>query len=222
MGESESIRVLVVEISPILRLGLTSLLNREPDMKVVGHFDTGGKAVEALSQLRPEVVLVGTSLRDMSGFQACIDILEAAPVARVVLLTQQVSSEELVAVVFSGAAGYLPIGGPEVDLIRTVRANGRGEMWFIPEVAELTLRSSRSNRRVVDVSSLSDREKQVLFLAAGGLSNAEIGERLGLSPHTVRNHTRIVLSKLKISGRAELGGFALAAGMWDVFDDTAP
>lgn len=88
-----------------------------------------------VSQLDPQVVLLNVSMPDLSGFAACIQILDAVPETRVIMLTSRVTSDELVTTILAGAAGYLPMDGPEADLIRTVRCNGNGEMLFIPAVA---------------------------------------------------------------------------------------
>ena len=157
MGDTQSIRVVVIHPSPLLRRGVRLALEDEPDLAVVGEFGRAEPAVAKVSQLDPRVVL-SVSMPDMSGFAACIQILDVAPETRVIMLTSQVAPDELTATILVGAAGYLPMDGPEQDLIRTVRCNGNGEMLFIPAVAALVLETSRSNRRLVDVGGLNDRE----------------------------------------------------------------
>ena len=214
MGDAESIRVVVIHPSPLLRRGVRLALEAEPDLAVVGEFGRGEPAVAKVSQLDPRVVVLSVSMPDMSGFAACIQILDAVPDARVIMLTSQVARDELTATILAGAAGYLPTDGPEQDLIRTVRCNGNGEMLFIAAVADLVLGTSRSNRRLVDVSGLNDRERQVLFLAASGMNNTDIGERLTLSANTVRGHLSRIFRKLNVSSRTELGIFAGKVGRW--------
>ena len=167
-----------------------------------------------MSQLDLQVALLNVSMPDMSGFAACIQILDAVPETRVIMLTSLVTSDELITTILAGAAGYLPMDGPEADLIRTIRCNGNGGMLFISAVADLVLRSSRSNRRLAEVGILSERERQVLFLAARGMNNAEIGERRTLSPNTIRGHIGRIIRKLNIANRTELGIFAGKVGTW--------
>ena len=214
MGDTESIRVVVIHPSPLLRRGVRLALEDEPDLAVVGEFGRAEPAVAKVSQLDPRVVVLSVSMPDMSGFAACIQILDVVPETRVIMLTSQVARDELTATILVGAAGYLPMDGPEQDLIRTVRCNGNGEMLFIPAVAALVLETSRSNRRLVDVGGLNDRERQVLFLAASGMNNTDIGERLTLSPNTVRGHMSRIFRKLHISSRTELGIFAGKVESW--------
>ena len=218
MEDAEPIRVTIFEPSPILRRGLKQTLESEPDMQVVGDFGVGAHAASDVALLLPDVVLVSVNLPDISGLEVCTQVLEAVPGIRVVMMTPEITADGLVSTIIAGAAAYFPKDGPELDLVRTVRSNANGEMLLIREVAELLLRPVPNSRRAVDVSRLTQREKQVLFLAAQGLDNADIGKRLSLSPHTIRNHISSLLHKLNIGNRAELGVFAVVARMFSVPD----
>jgi DNA-binding NarL/FixJ family response regulator len=212
MANEGLIRVIIVDASPFLRSGLKLALEAEEDFEVVAEYGTAAAAVAEADQIDPHVVLLSVTMPDLSGFEACLQILEVAPRARVIMLASQVTSEEIFSTMMAGAAGYLSKNSLESDLVRIVRANGNGEMLLIPEVAEFILSTARFKRRVVDTSSLTEREKQVLFLAAEGLNNATIGDKLALSPHTIRGHIRRIYDKLHLVSRAELGALAVMMG----------
>ena len=212
------IRVMIVDESRFLRSGLILSLEAEADFQVVGEFGEGGLAIAELEQLAPQVILLSVSLPDVSGFEACMRILDTAPQTRVIMLSPRLNDEELATAIMAGAAAYLTKDARNSDLIRTVRANGAGEIFLVAPVAERVLRAQQYSRRMVNVSQLTRREKQVLVLVADGLSNVQIGTRLALSPNTVRAHISHIFAKLKISGRAELGVYLVLPGVLDMED----
>ena len=154
----------------------------------------------------------------MSSFEACRQVTEVAPSTRVIVLTAKLSNEEVVSSMMSGAAGYLPVNSLPMDLVRTVRSNGRGELLLVRPVAERALKLLWYNKRLVDVNCLTVRERQILVLVAQGLSNREIGAMLIASPLTIRNHISRIFTKLAISRRAQLGAYAPLIGVLDVND----
>ena len=214
--EAVLIRVMIVDASELLRSGLKLSLESENDMQVVGEFGSACDAVTAAEELNPDVVLMSIALPDMTGFEACMRILDLVPRTRVVMLTSQIMNDELQATVMVGGAGYVAKDGPQSDVVRTARANGHGEMLHTAPVAELVLRATQFNRRYVNLSLLTQREKQVVVLVGHGLNNPDIAGRLSLSPHTVRSHLTRIFNKLNVSSRAELGIFARAIGAVDV------
>ena len=206
-----SIRVVVVDHSEILRLGLKATLEAEGDIEVAAEFETGEDAVEEIGRINPDVVVMSVSLPGISGFEACRRITARGHKTRVVLLTSEPSAEEIMLGISSGSAGYMPSSSPKSDLIRVVRANADGEMLIVAEVAELLL-TMMHNGQLTAPDSLTDRERQILVMVAQGRSNREIGTKVGLSPHTVRNHISRVCAKLGLSRRAELGAYAAHMG----------
>ena len=161
----------------------------------------------------PDVVVLSVSLPDVSGFRVCQDVLELVPNARVIMLMSGVLNEEIAASMMVGAAGAVPKNVPLEDLVEVVRANGKGYMLHIPEVAARSLQFMRYNKRLIDVDRLTNRERQVLILIADGMKNAEIAAALGISPHTVRNFIARIFTKLKTSSRADLGAYATLIGV---------
>ena len=207
------VRVMIVEANQYLSMGLKMSLENEADLTVVGEFSEAAEAIKEASALQPDVILLSVELPDGSGFEACLSLLEVLPHVRIIMMTDRLAMGEIVSAMNVGSSGYLPKDGPHTDLVRTVRANGQGDMLIIRQVAEQTLRMFQYNRRYVDLTQLTTREKQVLVLAADGLSNAAIGAALDISQYTVRNHISSIFTKLKVSHRAQLGAFAVMIGI---------
>ena len=212
------IRVMIVEENEFLRSGLAQSLGTEQDFEMVGGCDTAQEAVTMVTRLEPQVVLLSMTVPDTSAFEACMRILDAAPEARVIMMTQRLTSSEIIAAIMAGAASCLTKDARRTDLVRVVRANGVGEMLQIAPVAERVLRLMQHNRRAIDLDQLSGQERRVLVLTSSGLNNAAIAAELNLSPHTVRNHVRNIYAKLGVSSRAELGALSTVIGLLDVDD----
>ena len=118
------------------------------------------------------------------------------------------ANQEIVAGMMSGASAYLTSHAPRSDVVRTIRSNGNGEMFLVPEVAKRALWIAQIFRKFVDVGRMSERERQVLSMVVAGQSNAKIGNELGISPNTVRNHVSRILAKLKLTAKDELVDYA--------------
>ena len=208
MADSTLIRVMIVDDSELLRLGLRSSLEGEGDIEVVGEFESSAAAVAEVERLRPNVVLLSVSLADSTGLEACRQIIGLAPRTRVIMLTSHLTDEEIAATMLAGGAGCLPKNSPQMELIRIVRYNGNGAMYHTPEVAEILLRAGRYNSKFVNVVRLSSRERKVLLLLVDGLRYKEIGAEIGISPYTVRSHASRLFAKLNVSRRSDLGAYA--------------
>jgi DNA-binding NarL/FixJ family response regulator len=178
-------------------------------MEVMAAFEHAAIAIAEMNSLRPDVVLVNSTLPDMPGFEACVRLMDATPPPRVIMMCLSMTDAEIFAGRMAGAAGCLTIDGAVEDLVRTVRANGRGEMFHIRSVSESALRFAQYRPRYVDISLLTDRQKQVMGLVADGFNNGAIAAVLGLTSYTARNYMNSVLGKLGIASRAEIGGTRL-------------
>ena len=188
---------------------LRSYLEAEADLVVVGDFQDLSDAVGAAGELNPDVVLLSNSLPGVTLFTACRGIAAAVPDARIIPVgSAPVDAEEVANAMMAGAAGFLPRDASRSDFVRVVRANGRRELLFTPDVAEITLRVSQVFTRDVNLGGLTARERQVLVLVSNGLGNVAIATELGITAHTVRKQVSHTLRKLGISNRAELGAYA--------------
>ena len=215
MEENGDITVVIVECNPFLRSGIRQALESQPDMQVVADLDHAAIAIAEVNHLRPDVVLVSSTLPDISGFEACVRLVDAKPRPRVIMMCPAITDAAVFGGWIAGAAGCLMIGGAVEDLVRTVRANGRGEMFFIRLVAECILRLPQDNPRYVDISLLTDRERQVMRLVTDGFSNRAIAAALGLTVYTVRNYMSSILGKLGMASRAEIGTLGVLMGVLD-------
>jgi DNA-binding NarL/FixJ family response regulator len=213
-----AIRVLVVDDHDLFRIGLSSLLASEPDIKVVAQASGGRMAVRLAEELRPDVVLMDLRMPDLEGSEATRQILERHPVARVLILTVASDEREVEAALEAGACGFLAKETPVESVAVGVRAAAQGVAWLSPRAAEVVL--GRVRRRRVEQQwdaelqeRLSARELGVLRLIARGMENAEIAETLGISPRTAKNHVSNILTKLGLPSRVEAAIYAVRRGL---------
>lgn len=211
------IRILVVDDHRLFREGLVGLLDSEPDTDVVGEADTGSDAIDSLGALAPDVVLMDIMMPDMNGIEATRLIRRDHPQVQVVMLTMLEDDDSLFAAMCAGAHGYILKGSDKADVLRTVRAVADGTALFGPAIARrLTSFFQHAERKGLAVSpfpQLTDREREVLDLIAGGLDNRQIGSRLSITTKTVSNHISNIFSKLHLSDRAQAIVTAREAGL---------
>ena len=205
-------RVLLVDDHAIVRLGLMTLINDQPDMEVVGEAGTAGEAVRAVERLRPAVVLMDIRMPGEGGLEATRQITARFPETRVVILTSFADDELLVHAITAGAAGYVLKQVGNAELLRAISAAARGEALLDPATTARLLGRVREAERKSEEDAfrdLSDRELTVLAEVAHGKTNAEIGRRLNLSEKTVRNYVSTILEKLHFTNRIELATYAV-------------
>ncbi|HLJ28127.1 MAG TPA: response regulator transcription factor [Candidatus Angelobacter sp.] len=200
------IRILIADDHPVVREGLATMVNRQPDMQVVAQVHDGQMAVEQFLLHRPDVVLMDILMPHLDGIGALQAILAQTPQARIILLSAYEGDEHIYQGLRAGAKGYLVKDSPLEDMIESIRKVHTGVTYILPTVAaKLALRITRS--------ALSDRELEVLRLMAAGKSNKEIGTALYISEGTVKVHVSNLMKKLKVTGRTEAVNFALVHGM---------
>jgi len=210
------LRVLIVDDHEVVREGLRSLLNRREGISVVGEAGTVGTAVEEAARLRPDVVIMDVRLPDGSGVEACREIRQENPAARVIMLTSYADDEAVFASILAGAAGYLLKQTRGQALAEAIEAVAQGGSLLDPAVTQKVLERVRSlgGRRPDDsLASLSDQEQKILLLIAEGKTNKEIAEEIFLSDKTVKNYVSSILSKLNLRRRAEAAAFIARKGL---------
>jgi len=205
-------RILLVDDHEVVRLGLKALLDHHPQFEVVGEAGTSKEALEQVSRLRPDIVLMDIRLPGASGIEACDEVTRTFPETRVVMLTSYAEDEMLFSAIRSGASGYVlkQIGGD--DLIRALEAVSRGEALLDPAVTQRVFQEVRRAVKEEEASAfanLSQQEKHVLMLVSEGKTNREIAKALFLGEGTVRNYVSSILSKLGVSNRAEAAAYAV-------------
>lgn len=195
-----------------------SALGSEPDIVVVGDAGDGATSVVEAEAHRPDVILMDVRMPDMDGIEACRAIRETLPDTHVVMLTSYTDEEAVMASIMAGASGYLLKNTGKLELLDAVRRASRGESLLDPGITTpimARLRELSSRDEDHEVALLSEREREVLGLVARGLTNAQIGEALVISPNTVRNHVSSILEKLDLSRRSEAASFAAKHGLLD-------
>ncbi len=212
------LRILLVDDHEVVRLGLKTLLERHPDFEVVAEAGTAAEAVAKALHHKPDVVVMDIRLPGESGIDACRQITERLPDAKVIMLTSYAEDEMLFAAIRAGAAGYVlkQIGGDE--LVRAIETVGRGEALIAPSLIKRVLAEVRRAAQREEAAAFADltlQERQVLALIAEGKTNREIAQALFLGEGTVRNYVSSILSKLNVSNRAEAAAYAIEHNLKD-------
>lgn len=205
-------RILLVDDHAIVRLGLMTLLNDQPDMEVVAEASTAGEAVRAVEKFQPEVVLMDIRLPGEGGIEATRQITARFPDSKVVMLTSFADDDLVVRAIGAGAVGYVLKQVGNDELLRAIRAAARGEAMLDPSTTARLISHVRELDRKADEDAfreLSDREMDVLVQVARGKTNAEIGKILNLSEKTVGNYLGTVFEKLHLNNRIELAIYAV-------------
>jgi DNA-binding NarL/FixJ family response regulator len=209
-----TVRVVIADDHPIVRDGLRVLLDSLPDMELVGEATTGREAVRSAVVDRPDVIVMDLRMPDLDGASATAEICRTAPDVAVLVLTMLDDDDWVFAAMRAGARGYLVKGASQQEIVRAITAVAAGEAIFGPGVARRVLRYFAAPLAAQPAfPELSPREREVLDLIAGGLTNAAIAVRLGLSAKTVGNHTSAIFAKLQVAGRAEAIIRAREAGL---------
>jgi len=204
-------RILLVDDHDIVRLGLMTLLNDQPDMEVVGEASTAAEALKAVEKLNPSVVLMDIRLPGEGGIEAAHQITARFPETKVVMLTSFADDELVVRAIRAGAVGYVLKQVGNEELIRAIQAAARGEALLDPSTTARLLSRVREAERKADEDAfrdLSNREMDVLIHLAKGRTNAEIGKILNLSEKTVGNYVSTMFEKLHLNNRIELAAYA--------------
>jgi two-component system, NarL family, response regulator DevR len=204
-------RILLVDDHDIVRLGLMTLLNDQPDMEVIGEASTATEAVRAVESLAPDVVLMDIRLPGEGGIEATRQVTAKFPTSKVVMLTSFADDELVMRAISAGAVGYVLKQVGNEELIRAIQAAARGEALLDPSTtARLLSRVREADRKAQEDAfrELSDREMDVLVYLAKGKTNAEIAALLNLSEKTVGNYVSNMFEKLHLNNRVELAAYA--------------
>ena len=216
------IKVLIADDHAVVREGTRRILEQEPDMEVVGEAGDGEEAVNLAASLKPDVAIIDIAMPKMDGIEATKRIKAAWPSINVLILSAYDDDQFIFSLLEAGAAGYLLKSIRSRELIDAIRAVYSGESVLYPSIARKVLNRFVSTSRKPEGQEpsgvLSDREMEVLKLAAKGLSNQDIAEKLCLSIRTVQGHLGHIFNKLQVGSRTEAVVRALKEG-WVILDD---
>jgi DNA-binding NarL/FixJ family response regulator len=217
-----TIRVLLVDDQPLLRLGFRMVLEAQPDLEVVGEAGNGIQGVSMTRALRPDVVLMDVRMPVLDGIEATRQIVESGSAARILVLTTFNLDEYVFAALRAGASGFLLKDVPPADLLTGIRAVAAGDAVVSPAVTRrlidafaghlpdpATGRSPKDER----LHQLTEREREVLVELARGRSNGEIAQQLHVSEATVKTHVGRILAKLGLRDRVQVVVFAYEVGI---------
>ena len=195
--------------------GLRALLETLPGVKVVGEASDGRQAVDLAVSLRPGVVVMDLQMTGLDGIEATRQIAARLPSTAVLVLTMHDDDDSVFAAMRAGARGYLLKGADQEEIARAIAAVSRGEAIFGPAVAGRLLQffAALPQSAAVPFPELTVREREILDLMAGGLSNAEIARKLNLSSKTVSNNVSLIFDKLQVAGRSKAIVRARNAGL---------
>ena len=206
MKEATKIRILVADDHFVVRMGLTALVNTEPDLEVVGEAVDGAQAVAAFDKHKPDLVLMDLRMPVKDGIRATAEIRAKYPNARVLMLTTFDGDTDIHRAMEAGAQGYVLKNTTGDKLIPALRAVAAGQRWIPKEIA-----TRLASRNLFE--DLTPRELQVLEQMAKGLANKEIADVLKITGHTVKDHLKSILGKLHVADRTEAVTVALQRGI---------
>jgi len=212
------IRILIVDDHGIVRAGIRSLLESQPDVEVVGEAARGEEAIEKAKQLHPDLVLMDIALPGMNGIEATRQIKKELPDISVLVLTMHDDEEFFFPVLRAGASGYILKEAEPQELLYAIRVVHQGQVFLSPAIARLFLEgfiTTATSPEDEKYNSLTPREREVLRLAAAGHTNREMAEKLFLSIRTVEKHRQAVMRKLGLARREDLTKYALRKGLID-------
>jgi len=202
--------VLLVDDHEVVRSGIAGMLRATEDIVVAGEAGTVRDAVEEADRARPDVVVMDVRLADGSGIEATREIKSRRPQTQVLMLTSFADDAALFASIMAGASGYVLKQVRGGELVRAIRAVGRGESLLDPAVTKSVLDRLRKGKHLMKdekLARLSPQEERILTLVADGKTNREIGEELHLAEKTVKNYVSSILSKLEVARRAEAAAY---------------
>jgi two-component system response regulator NreC len=215
------IRLMLVDDHEIVRAGLRMMLEAQPDLEIVAEVESGEEALQQIESCRPDVIIMDVSLPRMSGVQTTRTIGERYPDIPVLALTIHEDERYFFQMLDAGAAGYLPKRAAPTDLVNAIHTVEEGHVYLYPSLAtalvsDYVQRAETDGEEQQSYDKLTPRQREVLTLIAEGLTNVEIGDRLGISDKTVARHRENIMARLNLHSRTELVKYAIRRGLIEV------
>ena len=200
----------------VVRQALRTLLETESDFSVVAEASDGLAALQVVEREGPAVLVVDLMMPGLNGTEVARQVSRRHPQTRVILLSMHVNEAHVMEALRNGASGYVRKDATAADLIRAIREVAAGHLYLSPPFADNAIEAYRKRAEEAQTdpyASLSDREREVLHLAAEGMGNTEVAGRLGISPRTVETHRANVMRKLGLHRHTDLVRYALRRGI---------
>jgi len=198
-------RIMIVDDHEVVRLGLRTAFELEPDLAVVGEASNGAEALAKMAVLDPQLILMDVRMEKMDGIETCREIKNRYPDVHILMLTSYTDEDAVIASILAGASGYLLKHLSRAELLRSIRKAAVGQMLIDADATK------RAMERMIQMpgSELTEREREVLALIARGYTNKQIAEALTVTEKTARNHVSHILEKLGLSRRSEAAVYAV-------------
>lgn len=213
----QAITTLLVDDHQLVRQGVRTFLEKQPDILVVGEAASGAEALRLAADLVPDVVMMDLVMPDMDGVETTRRLKQISPGSQVIILTSYHDDEHIFPAIRAGALSYILKDVGAGELAEIVRKAARNEAVMHPHVAARVMQELRGGQRASGLfsSDLSERELEVLRLIAEGCTNTDIADRLVISEHTVKRHVSNILSKLHLADRTQAAVYAWREGVVD-------
>ena len=211
-----AIRIMLADDHRIIREGLRSLVEEQPDMEVVGEAKNGRKAVAMVEELRPDVVIMDVGMPELNGVEATRQINRDNPLVKVIALSMHQQREYVARMLDAGAAGYLLKDCAFDELIDAVRTVLENKTYLSPDITSTVVQDYVRHLPQRDEAprvTLTPREREVLQLLAEGLRTKQVARKLDVSVKTIETHRRNLMQKLEIDSVAELTKYAIREGL---------
>lgn len=214
---NRKIRVLVVDDHVVVRDGICALLALAPDIEIVGEAGHGREALEKLTKLQPDVVLMDIAMPMMGGLETTRRIRKDFPNVKVLVLTQYADKEYVFPAIEAGASGFISKTAASSEIAIGIRSVYQGDSFLSPSIAKLLVENYQhlniSRKKLDPYDQLTEREREVLKLLAEGHTTKEIADILSISPKTVEGYKTSLMDKLDIHNRIDLVKYALRKGI---------
>ena len=199
-------RIMIVDDHEVVRLGLRTVFELEPDLTVVGEASNGEEARAKIGVLAPQVVLMDVRMEKMNGIEACREIKSLYPTVHILMFTSYSDDDAIVSSVLAGASGYLLKNVRRAELLRAIRLVAVGQSLLDANTTKQLMERLQAQ---VPGSQLTKREREVLALVVRGYTNRQIAEALCITEKASRNHVSHILEKLGVSRRSEAAAYAV-------------
>ncbi|MBU2610007.1 MAG: response regulator transcription factor [Chloroflexi bacterium] len=222
MSNSRLIHILIADDHPIVRVGFKTMLEKEPDLCVVGEIGDGSQVENLTSLQRPDVLVLDVNMPGLAPVDVTRRLKERCPATHILILTAYDDDAYVTGLLSAGATGYLLKEEALDTLVTAIRAVARGELWLSQRVAVRLARKVLTRDTGAELGPLTPREREVLRLLALGLTNDKISERLVISRRTVQNHVSTIYRKLGLPSRTEAVLYAIRHGIVNVSEVKGP
>lgn len=213
---TSAITIALVDDHQVLRQSLRAVLEREPEFKVIGDAGDGLAAIDVVERLEPDVLVLDVMLPGLNGLEVARRVRKQVPHTRIVMLSMFADESYVLRALNNGACAYVLKSAAFEDLVRAIREAMAGRRYLSPPLSDEAIKTYREAAKTTSFDKydlLTDREKQVLQLAAEGHTSAEIGSRLGISQRTAETHRSNLAHKLGFRSHTDLIAFALRRGL---------